>query len=384
MYKIKKILWGVLAGILLIGDTTAMWAAQTGNAAMDAIIDAIADVNPGDVTDIVSPGEGITDLPGTAGDTDTAADREKEPNDDISSANTIKVGKPITGSTRADGEVDIFKFTLKKAAYVNISMEYISTNVGGNLWFAYIRNSKGKVMNKTTDNLFADDNSTYAESKQVKLKKGTYYVTVVGYALAYGRNYTLCVNKIQPLKPELTGVKAENYDEVEISWKPVPGAYGYAVYRSTAKKGNYKKVCTRKGALSTSWTDNSVLTGKTYYYKIKSIVKTSKKSISSASKIGSATPLPAAPYVIPEAGADRIDLHWFSVEGADGYEVYRSTGQNGTYKKVKTIKKGTSTDFTDTKVKKGTTYYYKVRTYCKVKGKKVYSSYSTVVYTAAE
>ncbi|MBR2547881.1 MAG: hypothetical protein IKF07_06800 [Eubacterium sp.] len=51
-----------------------------------------------------------------------------------------------------------------------------------------------------------------------------------------------------------------------------------------------------------------------------------------------------------------------------GYRVYRSTKKNGKYKRVKTIKKGSTVKFTDKKLKKGKVYYYKVSVFTKIDG----------------
>ena len=50
-------------------------------------------------------------------------------------------------------------------------------------------------------------------------------------------------------------------------------------------------------------------------------------------------------------------VSWNSVEGATKYYVYRSTKKSSGYKKVATVEEES---YTDTKAKKGTTYYYKV------------------------
>jgi hypothetical protein len=71
-------------------------------------------------------------------------------------------------------------------------------------------------------------------------------------------------------------------------------------------------------------------------------------------------------------------LKWKKIKNADGYVVYRATKKNGKYKAVKTIKKAKTVTFTDTKLKKGTTYYYKVKAYKKVNGKKALGQFSTV------
>jgi C1A family cysteine protease len=69
-------------------------------------------------------------------------------------------------------------------------------------------------------------------------------------------------------------------------------------------------------------------------------------------------------------------LSWAKTDGADGYQVYRSTTKNGTYKKVATVK---SRSYTNTKLTKNTTYYYKVRAYKKVNGNTVFGKLSSAV-----
>ena len=71
-------------------------------------------------------------------------------------------------------------------------------------------------------------------------------------------------------------------------------------------------------------------------------------------------------------------ISWKKVKGASGYEVYRSTKKNGKYAAVKTINKGKTVTFTNKNLKKGKTYYYKVRAYKVVSGKKVYGKFSTI------
>ena len=71
-------------------------------------------------------------------------------------------------------------------------------------------------------------------------------------------------------------------------------------------------------------------------------------------------------------------LKWKKNSKATGYEIYRATKKNGKYKKIKIIKKASVVKFTDSKVKKGKTYYYKVRAYKTVKGNKANGKFSAV------
>ena len=72
----------------------------------------------------------------------------------------------------------------------------------------------------------------------------------------------------------------------------------------------------------------------------------------------------------------RAKLGWKKVSGASGYVIYRKTGKKGSYKKIKTVKNRKTTKYTDKTVKKGKTYYYRIRAYTLVDGKKVYGSYT--------
>ncbi len=54
-----------------------------------------------------------------------------------------------------------------------------------------------------------------------------------------------------------------------------------------------------------------------------------------------------------------IQLSWQSVSGATGYEVYRATKKNGSYKLLKMV--GTATRYRDKSVKANKKYYYKIR-----------------------
>ena len=56
-------------------------------------------------------------------------------------------------------------------------------------------------------------------------------------------------------------------------------------------------------------------------------------------------------------------VSWKKVSDADGYVVYRATKKNGKYIAVKTINKAATVKFTNKKLKKGSTYYFKVKAF---------------------
>lgn len=58
--------------------------------------------------------------------------------------------------------------------------------------------------------------------------------------------------------------------------------------------------------------------------------------------------------------SNAITLTWEKMPGVDGYRVYRATSENGTYKKVATVK---GTTYKNNKLEAAKTYYYKVYAY---------------------
>lgn len=170
--------------------------------------------------------------------------------------------------------------------------------------------------------------------------------------------------------PEVTA-KSKSYNSIALSWNDV-GADTYQVYRATKKDGSYKKIAEGN---TTSYVNKGVTTGKNYYYKVvalngenskeSAVVKASAKL--SATKISRAT----------NVKGKKVSLKWSKVSGANGYVISRAQG-NGSYKTIKTIKSGKTVSYTNTSLKKGSKYSYKIRAYRTVSGKRVYSAYSAV------
>jgi beta-galactosidase len=74
-----------------------------------------------------------------------------------------------------------------------------------------------------------------------------------------------------------------------------------------------------------------------------------------------------------------VKLSWKKISSAKGYVLERSLKKNKGFKAVKVLNKNSVVKFTDKKVKKGKTYYYRIRAFVKDGSKKVYGKYSKVV-----
>jgi len=142
---------------------------------------------------------------------------------------------------------------------------------------------------------------------------------------------------------------------VTISWNPVSGADRYDVYRSSTSYGTYERLGSTPNP---SWTDTSLLTGTTYYYKVaayNSAGTGSQSSAVSAETNTSESTLSAPTDVIKtDTTANSITISWASVSDATGYYVYRSSTLSGPYTKVGDTELA---PYTDTGLPGGTTYY---------------------------
>lgn len=73
----------------------------------------------------------------------------------------------------------------------------------------------------------------------------------------------------------------------------------------------------------------------------------------------------------------KVTIKWREDEDADGYVLYRSTSPSSGFSKVATYNRTGRTSYQSGRMARGT-YYYKVRSYVVVDGKKQYGAYSAV------
>lgn len=174
--------------------------------------------------------------------------------------------------------------------------------------------------------------------------------------------------------PKLGKVVSAGYNALKLNWSKVKGADGYRVYVKV--NGKWKALGNVKG---TSYVHKKLETGKSYTYTVRAYKKTKSGTVwSSYDKNGiSGKPALNTPVLrkIKKVSSKKATLTWKKVSGASGYVVYRKTN-NGKWKAIKKITKGSVTSYTDKKLSKGKKYTYTVRAYRKVGKKNVYSSYN--------
>ena len=72
------------------------------------------------------------------------------------------------------------------------------------------------------------------------------------------------------------------------------------------------------------------------------------------------------------------------MSNATGYQIYRLNSKTGKYEKIATLKGASGVTYKDTKLKKGTTYTYKVRAYKNYEGTNYFGSFSSAMSLKAK
>ena len=152
---------------------------------------------------------------------------------------------------------------------------------------------------------------------------------------------------------------------ISISWKQVPGAEGYRIYKATGKK--YKLIGRIKSGDITSFTDKAAARkyGQTFSYQIRAVAGDSE----SLPKSGSFMRLETVKISSAAKTAEGLKVSWTPVKSAEGYEISFVTG-----KKTKVFKvSGKSvSSYTAKGLSKGKKYKISVRSFA---GKKSSLSY---------
>ena len=164
------------------------------------------------------------------------------------------------------------------------------------------------------------------------------------------------------------------------SWKVTGSRDGVELWRALSSDGKYTKIYTGKAL---SYKNAKLTYGKTYYYKVRTFRKVDGKTYYgrwSGKKSYSLVPGKPSLVSVKNSKTRSAVIKWKKVSGASGYEIYRSAKKSSGYKKIATIKKGTTVSYTNKRLTKGKTYYYKVRSYKTVNKKKGLSAYSAVKY----
>ena len=269
-----------------------------------------------------------------------------------------------TGSKKINFNIVPKKLDISSATVNSISSK---TYTG-----ASIKPSVTVKLNNKTLKLNTDYKVSYSNNKNI----GTAKILIKGIG-EYEGEKTVTFNIIPPKVTNLKSSK-KTYNSITLSWDKIDNVTGYKVYRYDVKTESYKLIKTISDASTTSYTNSKLTSATKYLYKVRSykIVNNKTHNGDYSSSLAATTKPPTPTVKLTSPSTKKIKLTWTNISSrTTGYNIYMATSKNGTYKNIGSTSKKS---FTKGSLKKGKTYYFKVRAYRTIDGKKVYSSYSSI------
>ncbi len=144
---------------------------------------------------------------------------------------------------------------------------------------------------------------------------------------------------------------------IKITWEKVKGANSYIIGRKTSSTG-WTKIAEVDDV--DSYIDKTAKAGTTYTYTVVSVFDDVKGFYNE-----DGVTCKRISKVIAESATNTeygVKITWKPVSKCTGYRVYRKT-ENGSYKRIATVKGGAKSYYTDKSAKSGTKYIYKVVAY---------------------
>jgi len=271
----------------------------------------------------------------------------------------LPAGQPVISTLveNADGSYHLtgtgFNGISEGAAYgddeqmdSNYPLVRLTNNVSGNVYYARTYNwNSTSVM---TSNRVVTTEMVLPQN----LPSGTYslVVTVNGNPSA-PQTFTYS----PPAVP--TGLSAASGSNafVNLSWNATVGATAYNVKRSSSSTGYFTTIAT---VATTNYTNIGLTNGVTYFYKVAAVGSSGPSANSSAASAKPVGPPPVPGGLVATGGANaQVPLSWNPSFLATNYNLKRSTINNGPYTTIASLK---GTNYLDTGLTNGITYYYVV------------------------
>lgn len=211
---------------------------------------------------------------------------------------------------------------------------------------------------------------------------GTAIVTITGkgkYAGMKIQSFNIVIEQVKNLR-----VATRKATSLTLTWDKIDGVDGYRIYKYDATTKKYKYLKQLNGKDTNSYTDSNLVQGTQYRYRVRAF-----KLIDNVKKYGKYCPKyktytkPKKVSLKTKKGSKKVTLSWKKVTGAQGYRIYMKKG-NGSFSKIKEIKKGSTVSYTKSGLTKGKTYYFKARAYREIDGVKVYGAYSKIKTVVAK
>lgn len=161
---------------------------------------------------------------------------------------------------------------------------------------------------------------------------------------------------------------------IVFKWKKAANASGYKIYRRTGNSSKWVNIATVSGSNTLVYTDGSVKAGTMYTYTVRAY---KGSALSAYNKNGSRIVRLTAPvqYKPSSKASGKLTVRWKKAAGASGYQIQYAASRS--MRGSRTVSASALTR-TLSGLKKGSTYYVRIRAYKKASGKTYYGAWSSV------
>jgi len=272
-------------------------------------------------------------------------------------ASTPSAGATPSASLSVSAPATPIGLTVTSVGHQSVTLSW-SASTGANyysIWRSVFVKTGGGSTNTLNTIILnnADTSTSYTDISPTDGTLYSYFVTATSAGGTSGPSAPMATSAL-PAPPgtapgslTATPLQATN---TTLSWSAVSGAVGYVIGRSTSANGSFALL---QSVTETTYTDYGVGASGTFYYKVTPV----NAGGIAANAITTTKPTPPA-SLAATAGNAQITLSWPAAIGATGYILQRGTSSGND---TNIIASGlTSTNYLDTGLTNGTTYYYVV------------------------
>ncbi len=308
----------------------------------------------------------------------------------VSSSGKVTAKGP--GSTKIKGKTNYGSISASVKISASLSTPSISkisnTTSGIKITWKKVTGAKGYYIYRATSksgkytkiDKVSSSKTSYTNKRSGSYKisaNKTYYYKIVAYNGSY-KSSKSSAKSIKYIKAKLSSA-VKTTSGIKLKWGKVSGAAGYYVYRKEGS-GSYSKIATITKASTTAYRDKTPANGKTYTYCVKPYYKSGSSKIAGAYANSKEVTYVKATKItsLTNSSSKTLAVKW-TKKSVSGYQIQYSTDKNfknSSTEKI-TVSGGSTVSTKLAKLKKGKTYYVRIRTYKKIDGKKVYSAYSS-------
>lgn len=284
-------------------------------------------------------------------------------------SNVITVSAPVAEVT------DIFTEILDTGVVLEMDTGY-----GDYTGFQIARKSgKGKYqsLTTTTDRVYKD--TGLKKNTKYTYRVRAYYYNVDTKKTVYGA-YEYKTVQTGKARMDLKA-KAAGKNSIKLTWKKVPGAAGYEVYRYTGSSSpnTYKagedysfskyELVKKLSKKKTSYTDKKLVSGEGYTYLVKAYKRVKGKNVYFTQRSASANTkfsFTTSVNVYKEAQSPKngkVKIAWYPIPQAKGYLIEKYDETKGDWVTQKKINKSRTTSYTLPASPLGKTVDYRIRAY---------------------